>query len=60
MAPDRTRLCEPVQNKGYRLDVIAEKGNATLNTCGKASPEPNPGEFIVYARPETFRERLSQ
>lgn len=54
-------LCQdnPNQNS-FSVATIMSKGLATPNTCGALTREPIPGQFIVFARPTHFKEKIRE
>jgi hypothetical protein len=39
---------------------LIKDGIVMLNTCGKATASPTPGELIIFVRPLNFREMLKE
>lgn len=37
---------------------VFEHGVVSVNTCGKATASPQPGEVILFVRPRNFREKV--
>jgi len=44
----------------YRFADVVEHGTATQNTCGKATAQPKPGEFILFVRPLHWWEKMRE
>ncbi len=54
-------LCQQSPNQNsFSVATIMSKGLATPNTCSALVREPNPGHFIVFARPAHFTEKIKQ
>jgi hypothetical protein len=44
----------------FSTQQVLRQGIATLNTCGKATASPAPGEVIIFVRPFHWWEKLKQ
>jgi hypothetical protein len=44
----------------FSVDTILSKGLAAPNDCGKFSQPLKPGQFTVFARPSTLREKMAR
>ena len=44
----------------FSVDTISSTGLASPNHCGKIMPLVKPGQFTVFARPATLREKMAQ
>jgi hypothetical protein len=60
-------LCQVKQQKyswlqitPYSTEDWMRGGIVTANTCGKAVAEPEPGMLVIFVRPLSFWEKLSQ
>jgi hypothetical protein len=54
-------LCYPGPNQStFRVETILSNGLATENTCGSLAKMPASGDFIVFARPAHFMERIKR
>ena len=54
-------LCQPSANQeSFSVVTVTSKGVATLNNCGSVVHEASPGQYIVFARPKTFSEKMHE
>jgi hypothetical protein len=54
-------LCQPDANQAsFSVTTITTKGVATLNNCSAVVHEASPGQFILFARPKTFSEKMHE
>jgi hypothetical protein len=53
--------CQPNANQeSFGVATIMSKGVATLNNCSAVVHEASPGQFIVFARPKSFSEKMHE
>jgi hypothetical protein len=54
-------LCQQKSNTdSYSVEQIKRTGLSTQNTCGPVHRENTPDQFVIYARPATFWEKMRQ
>ena len=54
-------LCQPNPNQeSFSVATITLKGMAALNNCSAIVHEATPGQFIVFARPKSFAEKMHE
>jgi hypothetical protein len=54
-------LCQPNPNQeSISVATVTSKGFAELNNCSAVVHEASPGQFIVFARPKTFAEKMHE
>jgi hypothetical protein len=53
--------CFPDPNKAsFSVSEIMSKGLVTPNDCSAQVQQPSPGQFVIYARPAHFMEKMKQ
>jgi hypothetical protein len=62
VAPDFYVVCLPKSHSGFfSVDAILDQGAVVANSCNnKIIREPMRGQLVIYARPETFFERMQR
>jgi hypothetical protein len=60
-------LCQPrrpdyswLALSSFSTEEVLQHGIVTLNSCGKSTASPKPGEIVLYVRPLNWWERLKQ
>ena len=60
-------LCEPggghyswLELKNFIMKEVLDHGFASVNTCGKVTVSPQPGQVVLFVRPLTFWEKMKQ
>jgi hypothetical protein len=46
--------------KNFSTKEVLDHGFASVNTCGKVTVSPQPGEVVLFVRPLTFWEKMKQ
>jgi hypothetical protein len=46
--------------KNFSTKEVLDHGYASVNTCGKVTASPQPGQVVLFVRPLTFWEKMKQ
>ena len=46
--------------KNFNTKEVLDHGYASVNTCGKVTASPQPGQVVLFVRPLTFLEKMKQ